>query len=258
MQALDKREIESREISTNPLDFFYDSESGNLILAMGIQGAVVIAPDGAVTQIAVGRFSPTDFSFGNKVRTFFNSYAFGGTNVYNTLVAFLLAFSFASLAMVASMESKWAGWARIYLLGAAAVSTFLAISVGVYPRVSEHPLNDQSGWSFVGYLALLASGLGILPFLLAVSGLVLPRTSRKRLLTVVATTFGMLVLIMIGALVLFETGPLVANVVAVGLVGLAAYGLWAYRRSRHNDRHTGENPGMPLPGSNTSEGEAGS
>ena len=45
---------------------------------------------------------------------------------------------------------------------------------------------------------------------------------------------GMLLLIGVGALVLFETGPFIANFVAVGLVGLAAFGLWAYRKRRRN------------------------
>ena len=54
-------------------------------------------------------------------------------------------------------------------------------------------------------------------------------------LTIAAvTTIGMLLLIGVGALVLFETGPLIANFIAVGLVGLAAFGLWAYQKRRRN------------------------
>ena len=51
MQALDKREIEDRVIATRPRDFFYDGQSGNLILAMGLQGVVVVAPDGTTTHV---------------------------------------------------------------------------------------------------------------------------------------------------------------------------------------------------------------
>ena len=43
MQALDKRDVRDRAIATRPLDFFYDGQSGNLILAMGLQGVVVVA-----------------------------------------------------------------------------------------------------------------------------------------------------------------------------------------------------------------------
>ena len=107
MQALDKRDVHSRVVATRPRDFFYDSQSGNLILAMGLQGIVVVAPDGKTTQIAVGRFSPTDFSFGSKVRTFFSSLLHGEV-VESAGLAFLLAFSFASLALGLSAASGMA------------------------------------------------------------------------------------------------------------------------------------------------------
>ena len=233
MQALDKRDVRDRAIATRPLDFFYDGQSGNLILAMGLQGVVVVAPDGTTTQVAVGRYSPTDFSLVSKTRTFFSSLAFGETAVYTGL-AVLLAFSFTALALAASAASEWAGWARIYLALAAAISGFLALSLGVYPYVSEHPLEGDSGWSFVGYFALLASGLGLLPLLMVVGGLAIAGTSRRQLLALTAACVGMLLLIGVGALVLFETGPFIANFVAVGLVGLAAYGLWAYRKRRRS------------------------
>ena len=66
MQALDKRDVENRVIATRPTDLFYDDQSGNLIVAMGLQGVVVVAPDGTSTRVAVGRHSPTDFSFAVK------------------------------------------------------------------------------------------------------------------------------------------------------------------------------------------------
>ena len=231
MQALDKRNILDRVIATRPLDYFYDSQSGNLILAMGIQGVVVIAPDGTTTKVAVGRYSPTDFSYWSKTRTFFSSLAFWGVTVYNAGAAFLLAFSFAALALAALAASKGARWA---IALAAAISAFLAISVGVYPQVFEHPWDADSGWRVVGNLALLVSGLGLIPLLLVIAGLALARTSRRQLLALVAATIGMLLLIWVGALVLFETGPFIANFVAVALVGLAAFGLWAHQKRRRS------------------------
>ncbi len=229
MQALDKREIESREIATRPRDFFYDSQSGNLILAMGLQGVVVISPDGTATRIAVGRYSPTDFSFWSKARTFFSSLASWGITVYNTGAALALTVSFASLAVADLANSKRARWA---IALAAVMSAFLAVSIGVYPSVSEHPLEEYSGWRVVGYIALLVSGLGLLPILLTTAGLVIARIEVRQLLAVVASSIGMLLLILIGAPVLFHTGPLIANIVAAGLVGLAALSLWAFQKRR--------------------------
>ena len=227
MQALDKREIGARVVATRPLIIFYDSQSGNVILAMGIQGVVVIASDGTTTKVAVGRYSPTDFSFWSKTRTFFSSIASGETAVYTGL-AVLLAFSFAALALAAPAASGCARWA---IALAAAISAFLAISVGVYPHVIGDRPRDAYDCVTI---ALWVSGFGLVPFLMALGGLANARTSRRQELTVAVASVGMLLLIWVGALVLFETGSLIANLVAVGLVGLAAIGLWAYQKRQRN------------------------
>ena len=228
MQALDKRDIENRVIATRARGFFYDDRSGNLIVAMGLQGVVVVAPDGTSTRVAVGRYSPTDFSFGSKVRTFFGALFLRETLV-TTGVAFLLALSFAALALAASGASAWVMY---HLVLAAAISAFLAILVGVYPHVLEYPWDADT--RIYGYFALLLSGYGLFPLLLVIVGLAFARTSRRQLLAIAATSVGMLLVIVLGALVLFETGTVIANFVAVGLVVLAALGLWAYQKRTHN------------------------
>ena len=55
-----------REIGTKPYGIAYDALSGNLIVAMGLQGVVVGSPDGHWSRVAVGDYSPTDFSFAGK------------------------------------------------------------------------------------------------------------------------------------------------------------------------------------------------
>ena len=230
MQALDKRDIRNRVIATVPGDFFYDSQSGNLILAMGIQGVVVLAPDGTATQVAVGRYSPTNFSFASKVRTFLSSLVLGG-NAVSTGLAVLLAFSFAALSLSNPAAPKCARWAIAF---AATIAAILAISVGVYPRELGHPTEAAAGWHTVGRFVLVVSGYGLIPFLMVLGGLAVARASRRQALTIAAVTTGMLLLIGTGALVLFETGPFIANFVAVGLVGLAAIGLWANQKTTRN------------------------
>ena len=224
MQALDKRDVEYRLIATSAGDLFYDDQSGNLIVAMGLQGVVVIAPDGTSTRVAVGRYSPTDFSFGNKVRTFFNSLLQRETMVF-TGIALMLTFSFATLALAVSRASARP---RCSFALAAAIAAFLAVSVGVYPRVFE----SSGDVDIVRDLAFSLPGWGLLPLLLAVVGMVLARTSRRRVLAVAAASVGMLPLVALGGLVLFETGTVIANFVAVGLVGAASFGLWAYQKRR--------------------------
>ena len=56
------------EVVTRPLGIVYGARSGNLIVAMGRQGVVVGTPDGRWERFAVGRYSPTNFSFAAKTR----------------------------------------------------------------------------------------------------------------------------------------------------------------------------------------------
>ena len=49
--------------TTRPRALFYDERSGNLIVAMGVMGVLVISPDEQLTPYAVEEFTPKDFSF---------------------------------------------------------------------------------------------------------------------------------------------------------------------------------------------------
>ena len=227
MQALDKRDVQARVIGQRPYNLFYDDQSGNLIAAMGLQGVVVIAPDGTFTRVAVGRYSPTDFSFRSKVGTFFGS-LLNGEAAISTGLALLLAFSSATLALVAPASSVGP---RVCFAIAAAISALLAVSTaGVYPHASAAPWEGDD--YTVGLLILVLSGFGVIPLLLVIAGMVVARTGLKQVLGVVAASIGMLLVILLGGLVLFETGASTASFVAVGLVGLATLGLWAYQKRR--------------------------
>ncbi len=57
-----------REFSTQPLEIVYDNRTGNVVLALGLQGVVVGTPDGRWINAAVGQFEPADFSFVGKTR----------------------------------------------------------------------------------------------------------------------------------------------------------------------------------------------
>ena len=54
------------EITTEPWSIVYEPQSGNLIVAMGREGAIVGTPDDQWTSHAVGYIGPTDFSFSAK------------------------------------------------------------------------------------------------------------------------------------------------------------------------------------------------
>ena len=229
MQALEKDTSEGRYITTTAHDLFLDDLSGNLIVAMGNQGVVVVSPDGTSTRVAVGPYSPTDFSVWGKGRTYFGSMLQRKT-AGATGVAFLLTFTFAALALAAQRASLGP---RFCFAVAAAIAALLAISLGVYPQ--EPPYwYFGSGRSDFEDGALILSGYGALPLVLAISGLAWARASRTQLLAIATATAGMLLLIVLGALVLFQTGTGIADFVAVGLVGLASIGLWAYQKRTQN------------------------
>lgn len=247
MQALEKRDLLHKVIATEPYDLFYDDQSGNLIVAMGLQGVVVVTPNGTSTPVAVGPYSPTDFSFGSKVRTFFSSLPYFESAIAIG-IALLLVISFAALAVVGPTESRMP---RSFLAFAAALPALLALSVGVYPHASQSPWGDWEGWDVaVQGLAFMLSGFGLFPLLLLTAGLRAARPNRRQLLDVAKTSIGMLLLIMLGALVLFEAGTTIANFVAVGLVGLASLGIWLHRKrtQRKNDARSGADAAsMPCP-----------
>ena len=62
LQSQATRNFGTRKITTTPYSIIYDESSGNVIAAMGLQGAVVGTPDGQWTRVAVGRYVPTNFS----------------------------------------------------------------------------------------------------------------------------------------------------------------------------------------------------
>ena len=234
MQALDKIYLNKRTLEAGPYDLFYDSQSANLVVAMGVQGVVVIAPDGTATRVAVGRYSPTDFSLASKTRTLVGS-LFHGWPAVSTWLAFLLTFSFATLALAFPTAGAFP---RAALVIAAGISAFLAATVGIYPQTLHEFWASQDSWEFYihayAWLSLLLSGFGLLPFLLAVAGLMFAKASRKQLRAIAVAWLGMLPLLGLGALALFQAGPTLANVVAVGLVALASFGLLQHRMRARN------------------------
>ena len=51
-----------------PQDVLYDVNSGNVIVAMGLQGVVVRTPDALWRRVGVGPYEPIDYSLANRAR----------------------------------------------------------------------------------------------------------------------------------------------------------------------------------------------
>ena len=60
--------LRPRVVTTKPTAIVYDERSNNMVVAMGIQGALVGTPDGRWTPYDVGIYTPTDFTFLGKTR----------------------------------------------------------------------------------------------------------------------------------------------------------------------------------------------
>ena len=66
-QAEETRHLGGRKLSSGPRSIAYDPHSGNILVAMGLQGLAVGTPDGRWLPIAVDQYSPTVISGSRKV-----------------------------------------------------------------------------------------------------------------------------------------------------------------------------------------------
>ena len=73
VQKRDTQWFGSRFLTTRPKAILYHADSGNVIAAMGIQGAAVGTLNGDWRRVAVADYSPTDFSISAKTRTLLES-----------------------------------------------------------------------------------------------------------------------------------------------------------------------------------------
>ena len=86
-------------VSDGPVNIVYDERTGNLVVAMGLQGALVGTPGEEWHRVTVGRFAPTDFSFLAKARLMLSA-------------GFWLASLGFSLSVIAATLVFWEGSGR--------------------------------------------------------------------------------------------------------------------------------------------------
>ena len=97
LQERDTRNMRRRVLANRPRAILYHADSGSVIATMGIQGVVVGTPDGRWRRVAVGVYSPTDFSFPAKARALAESGWLVG--------AIALALSLSALAAAAAASA---------------------------------------------------------------------------------------------------------------------------------------------------------
>lgn len=92
LQNHETRSLGRRILATRPSAVFHHAESGNVIVAMGIQGAAVETPDGRWRRVGVGEYVPADFSFSAKMRALWERGGFiGGIAAALSLFALTIA-----------------------------------------------------------------------------------------------------------------------------------------------------------------------
>ena len=91
------RDWRYKTLTKRPSAIFHHAASGNVIVAMGIQGVAVETPDGRWHQVGAGPYVPTDFSFWGKTRALLGAGGLFG--------AIALALSLSALSVVAAASA---------------------------------------------------------------------------------------------------------------------------------------------------------
>ena len=233
-------------ITTAPWSVTFDSSSGNVIVAMGLQGIVIGEEDGRWTQVAIGPYSPTDFSFSGKLRRLASAEGITAALVLS------LAFTAAALALGHSPRKRSLGELAVVRRAALrhrlrrsatrglAAAVFAAIpSFLILPPTTARYSVFAPNPSFLEYWLPIVLFVSLPVVTAAVVGY-WPRRGDQ--MAVTASFAGMLLLIAL-VLVLWLQGDVVAGAAktaVVVLLALVAFMLLRYlRRGRSGQSASG-------------------
>ena len=108
-----------REVTTESRSIVYDERNGNVVVALGLQGVLVGTSDGQWTPYAVGKYTPTDFSFLHKTRLLLTNPSFWA-------VALVLSLSITGAGLILSQYQP-----KDYSLSIASVVLGLGMILGL-------------------------------------------------------------------------------------------------------------------------------
>lgn len=227
-RVIDTREHGKRRFLTRaPRAIAYDDASGNVAAAMGMQGVVVVAPDGTWRSVAVGPFEPTDFSFAAKLSNL--------RKPSFLWLALALAVSFAGLGLAASLLAHRRGtpkhrFAIMLMAAPAALCSLFIIFAGLYPTGEAVRANDLIWSEFINIADLLKYPVGGIALVMIFSGVAANRPNRRQALAGAASMVGMLLLALLAFTLWLQVNlPLrFADLFALLFVGLAALALHSY------------------------------
>ena len=104
LQGRETADFNDRDLAMEPASIVYDEESGNVILALGLEGAVIGTPDGQWHRVGVGSYTPTDFPFESKLRELVSLSSYW---VASLTLSFAVALSALIIAGIPRREARY-------------------------------------------------------------------------------------------------------------------------------------------------------
>lgn len=176
----------ANHIVTQPRNIIYDYRTGNVIVTMLLQGVVVGDEEGVWRRVAVGHFSPTDFSFAGKA-----GLLFGAPTFWFTVMAVSLAFITVVISFSGYGPSEVSAIAKkIRPILKKAMNVLLLVIVGFFLVLiagALFPVTFSSFGSLTYVLAVALISIS-LPIVLTVSALTRPREDNARKFTAIGLT----------------------------------------------------------------------
>ena len=147
---------EEGDVTTAPWELVYHKPSGNLIVALGLQGVLVGTSEGQWSRVAVGPYQPTDFSIAAKLGVLFSAGSYG-----NFALALSLAVMGMTLAAIEFCRGEHSGWAFLtFVCGIPALVAAIVLlgdfGVPSRPYLSDIELKQVLGGAVAYYFAGMA------------------------------------------------------------------------------------------------------
>ena len=144
------------DVTTAPWELVYHEPSGNLIVALGLQGVVVGTSEGQWSRVAVGPYQPTDFSIAAKLGVLFSAGSY-----WNFALALSLAVMGMTLAAIEFCRGEHSGWAFLtFVCGIPALVAAIVLlgdfGVPSRPYLSDIELKQVLGGAVAYYFAGMA------------------------------------------------------------------------------------------------------
>ena len=102
IQTVDKEYLIGPQFTVVPHAIAYHPPSGNVVVAMGVEGLVVGTPDGRWLRVGVLGYTPTDFSPAGKIGTLFSD-----SWTLSAIICLSLSAVAVALALTGLLETSW-------------------------------------------------------------------------------------------------------------------------------------------------------